>query len=790
MNFFRIRGGAAVLAVGLTLTALFGSGPFCSTGHAQVIIGGAAGGPPSGVIYPSQQYYVALGLYREGRLPDAIDGFRGAIRSARTDAAGKWVDAIPSLAMLGECYYQNGDLGLALDQFDQALQITLRYDGWIGALQWPGTLAPVASEWRPSWMSRNRNLTAGQLPRNVLLATGVLDQTQVIQNGGVVNVPTLNRIDGVEVLRGLAIVLYRRAQILGPLAVGEQLNERLLVAFATGRSATEGWAKPLVGTLQGLTMLQDGQYDAAQVLLKDSMQLVGSLEHSLSPIARTALANILLRSGNAGNAANALPLYNDASVSAALWQQPEWIVEPLTRAVGPALASGQVDEIYNAASGANTTMNRDFRTFGAHCSLIAGEIAANGNKADEAFRRLTDTAPVLASGRKPAGSSRTQAYAQYVRAVTSAVQGNVADANQAIGLATTFAKGTPQAIASPRLFQLSRIGLAARTANLGDLTTENRLLELLNLEAPGPWINDPVEALAVQTSDLTNFSSLMVDIARRRNKNELVVQRLDDWQRQSFRQSLPWGGRLSDLRWLVASSEDWLPPDAATARQNLPAVFQPLQNQLRELSLVTGQLSVMPPADVKNQAARREMITRVERGGDLAEAMILRLGLMRASVPALFPPRLADPQWYNRIPSDGAILGFANISDRLVGVWATSKELRIWNVTSRNVGTLTMNLLQAIQTPRDATGRPVDQALLAANLAQVLLPDGWTLPANVRRLVIVPAGPLWQVPSSCYLRQGPTVDRLAKRRSVRMRQRMAWRSILYLYLTQHCSTGL
>ena len=84
---------------------------------------------PTGTQYPSQEYYLGLQAYRAGDLDSAGDLFEAAMRSARRDVHGRWVDSIPSLAMLAECHWHMGSLPTAHETdmpADASLQVTAR----------------------------------------------------------------------------------------------------------------------------------------------------------------------------------------------------------------------------------------------------------------------------------------------------------------------------------------------------------------------------------------------------------------------------------------------------------------------------------------------------------------------------------------------------------------------------------------------------------------------------------------------------------------------------------------
>ncbi len=181
--------------------------------------------------YPNQQYYLALEISREGDLANAMQAFDGALSRTRRDPSGRWIDAIPVHAMIAECLYQAGDLPGAVDNIDAALALAIRHRGWLGALTWndlaSGAVRPPdpAAAWAAPQVP---NLVP--LSNRLSIASGEVDLSGTLQRGGVLESAKLTRIDGVEVLRGLATALYRRRIIFGSISGEYEIANQTLEA--------------------------------------------------------------------------------------------------------------------------------------------------------------------------------------------------------------------------------------------------------------------------------------------------------------------------------------------------------------------------------------------------------------------------------------------------------------------------------------------------------------------------------------------------------------------------------
>ncbi|HEX5104627.1 MAG TPA: hypothetical protein VFV87_12490, partial [Pirellulaceae bacterium] len=65
---------------------------------------------------PHEGYFNCFGSFYEGDFLDAGRDFRDAGRGGIASTEGRWIDSICYYTMMGECYYQMGKMGDALDQ--------------------------------------------------------------------------------------------------------------------------------------------------------------------------------------------------------------------------------------------------------------------------------------------------------------------------------------------------------------------------------------------------------------------------------------------------------------------------------------------------------------------------------------------------------------------------------------------------------------------------------------------------------------------------------------------------
>ena len=76
---------------------------------------------------PSFTYHAAFSHLHDGDYNDALEVFRDEGRGAIKTPQARWIDSICYDAMAGECYYQMGRLGEALDYYTAAVELYVAF---------------------------------------------------------------------------------------------------------------------------------------------------------------------------------------------------------------------------------------------------------------------------------------------------------------------------------------------------------------------------------------------------------------------------------------------------------------------------------------------------------------------------------------------------------------------------------------------------------------------------------------------------------------------------------------
>ncbi|MGN6546540.1 MAG: hypothetical protein ACTHK7_15905, partial [Aureliella sp.] len=199
---------------------------------------------------PRLDYYIARDLYDAGNIGEATEGFRNAINRSHQVGQQRWIDSVPPLVMLGECYYQQGAIAQALEQYDAALMLVLAYPSWAENMRAPEPQPISTSELKGiNWAKLARRTQLVHAPNVVLVP---LEAAKVAgQPGSPAAAAPIMRLDVPEVIRGLAIALQRRTQLLGPLGRYSPVSAPAVQLFAKPPQSSTPWVQASWRVLHG-----------------------------------------------------------------------------------------------------------------------------------------------------------------------------------------------------------------------------------------------------------------------------------------------------------------------------------------------------------------------------------------------------------------------------------------------------------------------------------------------------------------------------------------------------------
>jgi hypothetical protein len=690
---------------------------------------GTLGGVEPTGRYPSQQYYLAMEVYRSGDLEQAVELFERV--STRRDINGRWIDSIPVLAMRAECYWHLGHMPEVHATLDEVFQIAIRYRGWLGRVDWAAAIQPgVQRSPRPGLWPAAAAVKRLPVADKIQFGSGGLVTAQTIRGGGPIEELTVRTMDVVEIMRGLAIASYRRRILLGPLAAEDRLASQLLEATKYPAGARLPITDTLIGSMRATERFT--YHDDKQTIAEASQRstLEGGV-HPLSPIAMLALASA--QAGGKEPAA-ALPVAANVAHSAAALDQPEWVGEAMQLAAGLATTPEQAEDVRQAATAAATSLNRSSRLGTLHCLIAAADAAVSAGNLGAASISL-DQARTL-SARRDVMQPRIDAYGAYVAARLAAANGESIGMNSASGvdnalnLLSTFAlnrrdRNRP-VVSMPRIYQFALVRAAAGST-LGGKSSDFWLKAYCDDPPADVWRRDAVDALASVMVDRTDAHIARVHLAAAQTYGEEVLQKADELLASRFYQRLPVGGRIMQVRMTARTDEALLDTVSVEFRKNAGRAMM----QLRQDAMAM---------DAPDPAAAARL-----------EAAACAIALSRLHIPRSFPRPLDEKLPLAKLPPRTGLLMFVSAGNKTYATLSAEGKTILWTIGgAARLPSELGRVLRGIGVGKPRGNRlPEDDSWRAdaVTLRQHLLPDDAAITAQrFDEIVVVPDGPLWYLP--------------------------------------------
>ncbi|WP_186776377.1 CHAT domain-containing protein [Rubripirellula reticaptiva] len=705
-----------------SLTPAAGQGPGSGIG----ILGGSQ---PYGQ-YPAPTYYLALEVYRSGDLPNAVDAFDAALRDTRRNVNGRMIDAIPALAMLGECYWHMGNVPLARQYADQAFQIAIRYEGWISRVEWESTVRVGAQRSRPTWLwPEAASVNVIPTSDRILFRSGKQLTEADLVRGGVVEELNLRPMDVIEIMRGIAVASYRRRVILGPLSEDDPMASGLVDATKFPAGLNVPVARSLIGAMR--TAGYYARYSETKVVEEANRSAtVGGGVHPLTPISLQCQASTMAASANP---ADVIRIAANIANSAAALDQPEWVGEAMQLAAGCA-DSNTADGVAKMATVAAGALSRQSRLGTLHCLIAAADAAVTSGNIDGASGLLGQAQAL--SSRRDVVQPRLEAYGAYVLARISAARGgsfgsgNSPDLDQALASIESFVlnrRDRKQSLVSmPRIYQLGLLGQAVGTS-VGASTGSKWLETYCDEPTLDVWRRDPVDAIAGVIVDRSAAHAARINLAVSAGYPEAVLQACDAMLAARFIDRLPIGGRITQVRTIAGGDDQLLAPEIAEVRK----AAGPLMAELRAGAANQGEPNL---AEI-----------------EVLEAKATLLALDRVSLPQMAIPRLEEKMPVAKLPARSALLTFAFVGNRLYATLSTDGKVVAWDVAGANrlsgdIG----RLLNGIGVGKARGNRLPEgdqwRTIAAAIAARIFTDESYFSPDRFDELIIVPDGPLWYLP--------------------------------------------
>ncbi len=743
-----------------------GGGGAGKPGTAAPLVGGST----TARRVPGDDYFTAFAPYFAGEYRSALAAFQNAAKGGIRSTDGRWIDSICFHTMMGECYFRQGELALALEQYNSALKLHLAYQDWMLRVNFPPGLAVQAGTLKNpvNWGSSSRRVALGRYDSTYQALQGRLDNQLVAQQGGVLSDPQLYPLHVAEIVRCTILALRRRAQLMGPVCQYDPLTQQLVAACSRKLTNPGHWTQAWMDVQLGMALLGAGKGAQAASELERGLLCDGQFEHPYSCAALLELGKLALQNGQFESA---LAHFLEATYSAAVYDQFDVMEEAFRGASTTFLAAGR-REVFPPLAPAAAWANRVSVPLRTTLLTLLAESLAHIGESQQAMGAIEEARREM--GRHDLANGSVGARLQYQLAKVSFQSGNLPVGTRALTAAMAYETGG----GSLRLFQVALADTAWANAMVTDRAADLLFAEVLREPTARDWALDPMESMATLLAPLLQPMEHWFELSLARNEPERALEISDFIRRHRFFSSLPLGGRLLALRWILEAPAELLSETALLQRQDLLAKYPRYAELAHKAVQVRGEIARRPllPDDdevVKSYAERYEALVKTSLAQELA---LHELALNRDASDLVFPPPLNLKQLRQRLRKDQLILAFFNTAKYLVtfqiGVERfefaevqrapkvradLAEMLKRWGLVDRNK---VVELKELQSSEWTTVARKV-----FSQLVKFSQPTDWD---EFQELIIVPDGALWYCPFEVF-ELGPAENRQSLRERFRIR---------------------
>jgi len=719
-----------------------------------VMVPGLAGG--GGRTVPGETYDLAQIALAAGRLHEAFEFAEAEYKDCMKFGTSRWIDSAAAATMLGESSFELGQFRQAINFYNEAILQAVSQGDWLLDVRFPDRPLTPRQSRSQLWGVPPRPTVPADLPRRMSIRLGTADPRGVMQNGGVLSAPMDFPIRPQEIMRSLAISLYRRADLLGPLAKNglaiEKASDWLQRRPAPANHFSQAW----IDVCLGIVMWSQGRTDQAFPLLKRGLVLETQFDHPLTPWALLTSGRILLAEGKWPEATTVF----EAAAFAAAAQADARALEESFRWLVAASLAGEAG-LPSMIPAAVTWAGDNFPSLTTRLQILSAEAFAEAGNRQQAARILGEVdSRLLPHG---LGKGWCGSHATYAAALIDYANGNRTAGDPKLAQALTLARSH-----SPRLFQTQLLSEAvvAGKSGLSDREANELFASLLGDPDKKLFLTDPLEALAVMSTERKAAFEVWLRVAytiKQTNSrgDETWLDAAEAARRNHWLTGRALGGRRDGLLHLLSRSqatstaaisarEDLLAdaPDLTTTLAKLESLQTTLGDSLRAASDTDAPMDSLPgdPDQWRDYAATTEQL----------RMRIDQLAAGRSSVPLLFPPLPATPEIRSRLGSRQRLLSFCWTESGLVGSLEAPKQAAVWQVKQAGAVSNTLaSLAKSLCLYHPIKSVPSERLVQAGwqaharHLADLLFAEsGVSLEKHTDfdELIIVPDGPLWYLP--------------------------------------------
>lgn len=697
---------------------------------------------------PNAEYWLAMGVYNDGDFESARKTFVEAAKGGIKTANGQWVDSVCFHTMIGECYYEMGNLTLALDQYSSALKLYMANSNWMLSIDFPAAINPSPPTTVINWGQSTRVTKLGKYPDRFMLIQSTLSATAPDAKGNfnLVQGQQAIPIRAAEIARCTALAIRRRREIMGPASAYDRLTDQLLTVLARRPAPANNWSRCWVDIQLGLAYSAAGKSTQAVAELLKGLQAGGTYDHHLTALGLLELGHLSVQEGKYEAAGT---FFAEATYSGAMFGRYDDVEEGFRGAQLCWLMSNKKGVYAPLAPATLWASKQEARKLDVALRLLAADNSTLvGDTAGAAV--LLGTAQ-KAMFRKEMLLARSGARWNFEMARVNFNNGEMANGASNLGLAMKF-----QQASSKRLFQIGLCDNLAVSKTVTDREADTLYTEVLRDPTTIDWAMDPLESLTVGSTSFPAAIEHWFGVALARKEVEKAMEIADKLRRHRFYSTLPLGGRLLSLRWILEAPKDQLSEKAQLQRQDLLVKYPKYAEASLQASKVKGAIADLPAiAEDDDQRKKQiELYGNLARLSALQEVMLRDIALRRDGSDYVFPPPLDVKLLQQKLPPRTLMLSYIAIGGKVFG-FAIGKDkyaafpvdtlprlkadlgsiFKAWGQDDKNRAVSIKNLENESWK---ATGRKILKAV-----TNNMKDDNW---ANFDDLIVVPDSLLWYVP--------------------------------------------
>ena len=622
--------------------------------------------------FPPNDYFLVRDELNEGEYDAALKDFRATWRTAIRDIDGRWIDSICHYTMIGETLYRKGYTAEALESYTEAVKLFIAYAPWMMRVEFSdvqGSTASIVTQPIP-WGRSARKTRPGVVAEKMSIGVGRLVTEADIRKGGAIQLPSIRSIRPAEIVRCTTLAISRRREILGPLCKHDAITAQLFKAFGTTLSPARHWSEAWINLQLGVTYASVDQTAQAIEALKKALVLGGQFDHALTCLALLELGKLHFELGKLDEAAT---LFQEATYAAYYYRELDALEESLRLGTITHLVSNKKDVYPPLTTVIPWARQKQYRELEISARLMLAEsLAARGNVKD-AKQALADARAAIGSRRML--PSRIGSRLDYLAAQTFYQSQNRRDGDKALEAAIKF-----QRVASQRLLQISLVEKVA--ARLTPLRSVGLYAQVLADPTSNHWAADPLEAMAVMSTPHGGPFERWFEAALAAQQHEEAFDIADITRRHRFLSTLPLGGRVHALRWLLEGSEDVLDKTTTLQRQDLIGRYPKYAELSKQSAALRAEVKANPlnPADNDGQQKLRERLRKLATLSEQQEVILHDMALRREGMPMLFPPlkKWADIQ--KALPPGQALWTFFATANQVHCFMLNSQQYDHWSL--------------------------------------------------------------------------------------------------------------